>query len=935
MNMPPISIRAVFRGATLAVVLLVLALLAVAARIGDTQRAMVAASQQHFDSEHTADELRDSSNQLTQMARLYVDTGDRRYLGYYNDILAIRNGQAPRPPEYGSVYWDLVMAGRHHHPSGGQTQSFVSRLVALGFSADEFALLREAQQQSDDLVNLEREAFAAMEGRFLDANGTLTRAGPPDRDYARSLLNGSRYLEAKARVMAPISEFEARVMQRVGDRDSQLAAQQAFQITLALSLLALTLITVAGTYAYVSRNILRPIQALDHQARAIADSDYSARNDVAVRNELGELGRALNLASTAAQSDLEARTRFKTIFDNATDGILLVNMENYKLLFGNAAICRMLGYAPGEIEGLRVQDIHPEKDRPYVMREFDRGEAGASENFSVKRKDGSVFYADITVAYFEFGGKRYQAGFFRDITERKQMEQLLREREAELTAIVENSPIAMIVSVGADEKVMVMNQKFTELLGYTLDDVPDIRHWWALAYPDEKYREEVEAEWTRRVERAIQSQGKIEPMEATVTCKDGSTRFMRFHFASVGGRHIITFDDLTVRKNMETALRESEARYRGIFDAVDDLIYTLEADGTFSSLSPSFERMTGWLPEEWIGKHFTPLTHPDDLPRAQELFESLLSGEAVPPFDLRLITKAGTYLDTEIKSVAIRHGDSITIFGVLRDITARKRVEEKIRQLNDELEIKVHQRTRQLLEAQDELVRKEKLSMLGQVAGTVGHELRNPLGVISNAVYFLQTVLSDSDETTREYLGIIKNEVTAADRIVGDLLDSVRIKPPQPETVGMAQLIEQTMGKCTIPTSVTVKLDTPESLPPLWVDSMQIRQVLRNLVNNGVEAMPAGGTLKIRAAAGAGAKNVTVRVTDNGIGMTPEQLGKLFQPLLTTKARGIGLGLMVVKNLTEANGGRVAVESAPGVGSTFAVTLPADGTEMQPEGSGA
>jgi signal transduction histidine kinase len=183
-------------------------------------------------------------------------------------------------------------------------------------------------------------------------------------------------------------------------------------------------------------------------------------------------------------------------------------------------------------------------------------------------------------------------------------------------------------------------------------------------------------------------------------------------------------------------------------------------------------------------------------------------------------------------------------------------------------------------------------------------------------------VLSNADETTQEYLGIIKSEIADAERIVSDLLDSVRTKPPRPETVGVAQLIEESLGKCTIPPSVIVKLDISTTLPLLRVDSMQIHQVIHNLISNGVEAMPEGGALEIRAEVNEVAKNVTISVRDTGIGMTSEQQDKLFQPLFTTKARGIGLGLVVVKNLTEANGGSIEVQSQAGKGTVFSVTLP-------------
>jgi signal transduction histidine kinase len=228
-----------------------------------------------------------------------------------------------------------------------------------------------------------------------------------------------------------------------------------------------------------------------------------------------------------------------------------------------------------------------------------------------------------------------------------------------------------------------------------------------------------------------------------------------------------------------------------------------------------------------------------------------------------------------------------------------------------------------LKETQDELVRQEKLAMLGQVAGSVGHELRNPLGVMSNAVYFLQTVLEGSDESVKEYLGIILDEITRSEHIVDQLLAAVRTRSPGLATHGVAELIGQILRQCAIPASVTVTLDIPETISPFRVDAQQMQQVLCNLISNGVEAMPEGGTLVIRAVENRQEGTVTVSVQDSGSGMTPEVMAKLFQPLFTTKARGIGLGLVVAKNLTQANGGRVEVQSEPGKGSMFSVILPA------------
>ncbi|MDD5035855.1 MAG: ATP-binding protein [Methylococcaceae bacterium] len=259
-----------------------------------------------------------------------------------------------------------------------------------------------------------------------------------------------------------------------------------------------------------------------------------------------------------------------------------------------------------------------------------------------------------------------------------------------------------------------------------------------------------------------------------------------------------------------------------------------------------------------------------------------------------------------------------------QELAVSARAQAEIQRLNEELEAKVQERTRQLLETQDELVRKEKLAVLGQVAGSVGHELRNPLGVMSNAVYFLKMVLTDADETVHEYLDIIVKEIAGSERIVSDLLDSVRTKPPQPLRMGVRELIGETLKKCVIPQGVIVRLHVPDRLPPIRVDPQQMQQVFHNLIANGVDAMPEGGDLEIMAEQDEAAGRVRISVLDSGIGIAPEHLGRLFQPLFTTKARGIGLGLVVVKNLTQANGGAVEVQSEWGKGTKFTVSLPAE-----------
>ena len=248
------------------------------------------------------------------------------------------------------------------------------------------------------------------------------------------------------------------------------------------------------------------------------------------------------------------------------------------------------------------------------------------------------------------------------------------------------------------------------------------------------------------------------------------------------------------------------------------------------------------------------------------------------------------------------------------------RMSVKLRQDRDQLEKVVKERTRELQEAREQLIRWEKLAVLGQLAGGVGHELRNPLGIISNAVYFLKLVLPDAGVKTTEYLGIIENETRNAEKIVADLLDFSRSKSADREPVAAAELARRVLERYPAPAAVTVSVQAGADLPRAYADPRQMAQVLGNLVVNACQAMPQGGRLTISATRRG--KEMSIAVADTGVGIAPENMARLFEPLFTTKPKGIGLGLAVSKSLVEANGGRIEVQSAPGVGSTFTLYLP-------------
>ena len=234
----------------------------------------------------------------------------------------------------------------------------------------------------------------------------------------------------------------------------------------------------------------------------------------------------------------------------------------------------------------------------------------------------------------------------------------------------------------------------------------------------------------------------------------------------------------------------------------------------------------------------------------------------------------------------------------------------------------------QLRQAQERLIRQERLAVLGQLAGGVGHELRNPLGAIKNAAYFLNMVLEDPDPEVKETLEILDREVNTSEGIISSLLDFARPKPRVPRKVDLKAVLQDVLKRAEAPDTVGVKLRWAEDMPLIYADPDQLGQVFDNLIGNAIQAMPEGGTLTVagelasEAEAADNLQWVVVSVADTGVGISEENMAKLFEPLFTTKAKGIGLGLAVSKMLVEGHGGTVGVASQVGEGTTFTVRLP-------------
>jgi len=260
-----------------AVFVLISGSLYVASQAVNTEADIAQAEVRRYHSYQLADELRQSSDDLTRMAQLYAVTGETRYREYFDRILAIRDGKAPRPLDYGNIYWDLVVAWGTPPRRDGPAVSLEQLMREAHFTEDELALLEKAKQRSDALVAIETRAMNAVQGRFSDGQGGFTRAGRPDLDLARRLLHGQEYHRAKAEIMGPIQEFFTRVESRTAAEVHQLRRRGERLHIVVIAGLGTAVVLVLISFAVVAR----------YPFAAVAPHGGPASRDPAVAHRAG------------------------------------------------------------------------------------------------------------------------------------------------------------------------------------------------------------------------------------------------------------------------------------------------------------------------------------------------------------------------------------------------------------------------------------------------------------------------------------------------------------------------------------------------------------------------------------------------------------------------------------------------------------------------
>ncbi|WP_182870065.1 two-component system sensor histidine kinase NtrB [Rhodopirellula sp. JC639] len=377
---------------------------------------------------------------------------------------------------------------------------------------------------------------------------------------------------------------------------------------------------------------------------------------------------------------------------------------------------------------------------------------------------------------------------------------------------------------------------------------------------------------------------------------------------------------------------QDKAVLLAILEAAVDAIIVIDSRGTIQTVNPATSTLFGFSKEEMLGKNVNMLM-PSPFREQHDGYLSnyLKTGEAKIIGVGREVVgkrKDGSTFPMHLAVSEMTLGDQTLFAGIVRDITDLKHVQNQLAQANEQLEQRVQERTSELRTAQADLLKSERLATLGQVSGGIAHEIRNPLNAVRTSVYYLRNVQNPSPEKVAEHLERIDRQVSLIDNVITALSDIARMPEPAMVSCDVNELLRKIVSSISMPRNIQVELDLPETGLQAGIDPNQVSIVFRNLLRNARDAMPDGGMIRLTGQADS--DDVVVHVSDTGVGIQPDDLARVVEPLFSTKARGMGLGLAISVAILKKNHGRLEVESEVGKGTTFSVHLKPYSTEQTP-----
>jgi len=389
------------------------------------------------------------------------------------------------------------------------------------------------------------------------------------------------------------------------------------------------------------------------------------------------------------------------------------------------------------------------------------------------------------------------------------------------------------------------------------------------------------------------------------------------------------------RKKVEEALRESEIMFQELFDEAPVGYHELDTGGRITRVNRTERQMLAYTAEEMLGQPVWKFIFEEEVSRQSVMAK--MAGMKTPKksFERNYRRKDGSIIPVLIEERLLkdREGRIVGIRSIQQDITERKQAEEELRKAHEMLEKRVEERTAELSKAnellkqeiaereqmQEKLLISERLATLGLFSGSISHELKNPLSTIDSSVYYLKTKLKDADEKVRTHLDRIKSSVGSSLAIIDSLRNLTQIKEPRLQRTDLKSVTLDAIVNSEVPGTVNVIRSITEQ--EVWVnaDPEQLKMAFKNIVNNAIQAMDGKGTLEVTV--GKIDDQVELSFTDTGPGIAPENRNKIFQPLFSTKAKGLGFGLSIAKMIIDKHSGTIQAKSEPGKGATILIRL--------------
>jgi PAS domain S-box-containing protein len=478
----------------------------------------------------------------------------------------------------------------------------------------------------------------------------------------------------------------------------------------------------------------------------------------------------------------------------------------------------------------------------------------------------------------------------------------LRKNEARFTELFESLQEGIYI-VTPDGTIVDVNPALARMLGYDSKEellkrrVPEI-------FVDQPERKIVQTE--------VERQSMIQGREITLICKDGRSIVCLNTAAAVrdnSGR-VLRYQgalmDITERREMERRLHQQQEFARRLVDSFPDLILVLDTEAHYNFVSPRCKEILGYDVAEMQHLEFGGRSHPEDLPSALSLYKDIIAGaQTFASLEIRVRHKLGDWRRIRFNFSPLSD-EKGNIEGVVlsgRDVTDLKRLEEQ-------------------------LIQAEKLAAMGQMLAGVAHELNNPLTAIIGVTELLRE-REGTDDSTRRQLELTHRQARRAARIVQNLLEFSRPASPQKKPLDLNNLLERTLQlqeHSLRRNNIKVDFHPQADLPGVIGDANQLIQVFLNLVTNAEQAIrEVRDTGRIQIRTGRVGSQLTITVQDDGVGIRPEALPRIFDPFYTTKrpGGGTGLGLSICMSIIREHGGNIEAEVLPAGGSAFAIYLPA------------